>query len=135
MFLVQERLVLRRPRLIRNLPVDGVYDRAADHRALAADGNVLGAVSLGILDAVRDDVACLRPRARDVWLTVSRLRRLPVRILLRRVPRIDPARWGWILRRGRRTLRGDAHSAGSEHRSRNDRRDNDSEPRSRHTAS
>src|SRR5204862_2130695 len=112
MFLVQERLVLRRPRLIRNLPVDGIDDRSADHCALAADGDVLGAVGLGILDAVGDDVARLRPRSRDVWLTVSRLWRLPVRILLRRVPRIDPARWGWILRRGRRALSGDGPGAG-----------------------
>src|SRR6266545_5211551 len=108
MFLVQERFVLRRPRLIRNLAVNGVDDRAADHRALAADGNVLGAISLGILDAVGDDVARLSPLPLDVWLTVAGLRRLPVRILLRRVPGIDPAgRWR-VLGRRWRTLRSEA---------------------------
>src|SRR5262245_54368671 len=120
MFFVEKRAVLRGPRLIRNLSVDRVDDRSPHHRPLAADGDVLGTVRLGIFDAVGDDVARLIPLALYVRLTIRRARWLPVRILLRRIPRIDPA-WRWrVLRRRGWALRGDARDARRQHGSRDD---------------
>src|SRR4030095_3407790 len=100
MFLVEKLAVLRRPRFIRNLPVNRVDDWSAHHRALTADGDVLGAVRLGVFDAVGDDVARLVPLTLYVRLTIRRARRLPVRILFRRISRIDPAGRRRGLRRG-----------------------------------
>ena len=71
MLLVQEFGELHRPRLIRDLPIGRIDDRPADHRPLTADGDVLGALRLRILDAVGDDVARLGPLALDVGLTVG----------------------------------------------------------------
>src|SRR5438477_402253 len=105
--LVEEVAECRGPRLIRNLPVDRIDDRPADHRSLAADRDVLGALRLGILDAVGDDVARLVPLPLEVRLEVGGARRLPVWILLRRVPRIDPAGRRRILRWRRPLLRAD----------------------------
>src|SRR4030095_10782278 len=100
MFFVEKRPVLRGPRLIRNLPVDRVDDRSPHHRPLAADGDVLGAVRLGVFDAVGDDIARLVPLTLYVRLTIGRARWLPVRILLQRIPPIATAGWERALSRG-----------------------------------
>src|SRR5512138_604688 len=50
MLLVEERRILGRPRLVWDLPVNGVDDWTTDHRPLAADRRVLGALELRILD-------------------------------------------------------------------------------------
>src|SRR5215470_10159107 len=106
MLFVEKRSELQRPRLIRDLPIRWIDDRTPDRRPLATERNVLGTLGLRILDAVGDDVAGLHPLPFDVRLSVRRATWLEVRILLRRVPRIDPAGWRRILRRGW-SLRGD----------------------------